>query len=117
MTVVADVVAAVLAAMPTVSAVLKIERDERSVQVVHKLARVPLTLFPALAGFELAGALGVVLGIWSTPLGIAASAGAVVYFIGAMAAHVVAGNAAAISKPLPPALLAGVALTLRIAAG
>ncbi|TMK82113.1 MAG: hypothetical protein E6G57_17650 [Actinobacteria bacterium] len=80
----ADVLAVVLAAMLTVSAALKIERNERSVHVVHELAHVPLTLFPALAAVEFVGAVGVVVGIWSTPIGIAAGAGAIAYFIGAM---------------------------------
>ena len=116
MALIADVLAGVLAALLTLSAVLKLERNARSVYVVNELAHVPLALFPALAAVELAGAVGVVVGIWSTPLGVAASAGAVVYFAGAMAAHVAAGNGAAISKPLPPALLAAVALAFRIAA-
>jgi len=114
---VADVLAVVLAAILTLSAALKIERNERSVYVVHELARVPLTLFPALAAVELAGAVGVIVGLWSTPIGIAASAAAVAYFVGAMGAHVVAGHAAAISTPLPPAMLAATALAFRIAGG
>jgi len=112
----ADALALALAGMLTLSAALKIERNERSVHVVHELARVPLTLFPALAGVEVAAAAGLVVGIWSTTLGIAASAGAVAYFVGAMAAHVAAGHVSAVSKPLPPALLAGLALAFRIAA-
>ena len=112
----ADVLAVVLAAMLTLSAALKIEGNERSVHVVHDLAHVPLTLFPALAGVELVGAVGVVLGVWSTPIGIAASAGVVAYFVGAIAAHLVAGNPAGISHPLPPAMLAVAALAFRIAA-
>jgi hypothetical protein len=117
MDLVADVLAVVLAAMLALSAALKIERNERSVYVVHELARVPLTLFPVLAAVELTGAVGVILGVWSTPIGIVACMGAVAYFVGAMAAHVMAGHAAAISKPLPPAALAVAALAFRIAAG
>ena len=114
---VADVLAVVLAAMLTLSAALKVERNERSVYVVHELAHVPLALFPALVAVELAGAIGLVVGLWSTPIGVAASAGAVTYFVGAMAAHLIAGHPAAVSKPLPPAMLAVAALAFRIAGG
>jgi hypothetical protein len=37
---------------------------------------------------EIAGALGLVVGIWVTPLGIAAAIGLALYFLGAVLAHV-----------------------------
>src|SRR5947199_8683859 len=94
---VADVLAAVLAAMLTLSASLKIERNERSVYVVHELARVPLTLFPVLAAVELTAAAGVILGVWSTTIGFFECMVAVAYFVGALAAYVIDVHAAAVS--------------------
>lgn len=64
-----------------------------------KLAKVPAVMtsmtavgvkpqqVPILAALEMLGAIGVVLGIWSKPLGIAASAGLALYFLGAVASH------------------------------
>ena len=43
---------------------------------------------PLLGGLELAGALGLFMGIWITPLGIAAAIGLLLYFLGAVLAHV-----------------------------
>ena len=83
--------------------------------MVHELANVPLAALPALAAVELACAAGVVVGIWSTPVGIAASAAAVGYFAAAAAAHLIAGHVAAVTNPLPPAILALIALAVRVA--
>jgi uncharacterized membrane protein YphA (DoxX/SURF4 family) len=40
-----------------------------------------------LAILETLGALGIIVGIWSKPLGIAAASGMTLYFIGAVVAH------------------------------
>lgn len=42
---------------------------------------------PILAVLEIAGGLGVILGIWNKQLGTAASAALVLYFIGALYSH------------------------------
>ena len=42
---------------------------------------------PVLAFLEFAGGLGVIVGIWSKPLGVLASACLVLYFAGALFAH------------------------------
>lgn len=42
---------------------------------------------PLLATLELLGALGLVVGIWSRPLGRAAAIGHMLYFAGAVGAH------------------------------
>jgi DoxX-like family len=52
------------------------------VQVVHEVVGVPLHYFPLLAACEIAGAVGLVLGIWWLVLGMAAGVGLVVYFGG-----------------------------------
>jgi hypothetical protein len=48
---------------------------------------VPPGMFPFLAACEIAGAIGLVIGLWYAPLGIAAAIGVVLYFVGAVGAH------------------------------
>lgn len=47
----------------------------------------PAKFAPALASAELAGAVGLLLGLHWWPVGVAAAAGVVVYFLGAVGAH------------------------------
>src|SRR5207253_5571572 len=75
------------AAMAAFSAVAKIRRDAKVVHVIQEVVGVPLRFFPLLAACELAGALGLVLGIWSPWEGVAAGIGLVIYFVGAVASH------------------------------
>jgi uncharacterized membrane protein YphA (DoxX/SURF4 family) len=65
----------------------KIRRDPRIVQVIHEVVGVPMKYFTALAICELAGAAGLVLGIWWPLLGVVAAVGLVVYFVGAIFSH------------------------------
>jgi hypothetical protein len=61
----------------------------RNKQVVDGLTRigVPLGMFPFLAACEIAGAVGLLIGIGYGPLGVAAGVGLVLYFLGAVGAH------------------------------
>ena len=77
------VVAIVLAAIVLFSGIGKLRNDPHIVKVIHETVGVPMKYFPALAACELAGATGLVLGIWLPFLGIAASIGLVIYFVGA----------------------------------
>ncbi len=61
---------------------------------------VPANVVPVLGLLEIAGALGLLVGIWVTPLGIAAAVGLTLYFVGAVGAHVRHHDAA---KDLAPA--------------
>ncbi|MGA1838240.1 DoxX family protein [Herbiconiux sp. 11R-BC] len=45
-------------------------------------------MLTVLGLLEVAAAVGLIVGIWWTPLAIAAAIGAVIYFIGAIIAHV-----------------------------
>jgi uncharacterized membrane protein YphA (DoxX/SURF4 family) len=58
------VVTIVLAAMVLFSGIGKLRKDPHIVKVVHETIGVPMKYFPALAAYELAGATGLVLGIW-----------------------------------------------------
>lgn len=75
------------AAMVAFSAVAKVRRDPKVVHVIQEVVGVPLKHFPLLAACELAGALGLVLGIWSPWAGLVAGVGLVIYFIGAVVSH------------------------------
>jgi hypothetical protein len=100
--------------MVALSGLGKIRRDGRQLRVVHEVVGVPLKYFPFLAACEVAGALGLVVGIWWPPLGIAAGVGLVLYFLGAVVAHLRVGDRKGIGPALFMLLLAAGALTLRI---
>ncbi len=53
---------------------------------------VPLQWLPMLAAAELAGAIGLIIGLWVAPLGVAAALGLVLYFVGAVITHMRAGD-------------------------
>jgi len=63
--------AVLLAAMCMSSASMKLRRNERAVAVIGGTVGVPLRFFPVLASLELAGAAGILIGLWLEPLGIA----------------------------------------------
>jgi hypothetical protein len=61
-------------------------------KVIHEVVGVPLKFFPFLAACEFVGAAGLLIGIVWRPLGLAASVGLVLYFVGAMIGHVRVGD-------------------------
>lgn len=81
------VVAAVFTVMLTMSARMKLVEDPVAVEVIGDVVGVPLRLFPVLALVEIAGGVGLLAGIGFKPLGVAAGAGLVAYFIVAFSAH------------------------------
>ncbi len=87
----------------------------RMAQVVENMAKAGVgpERFPPLAALEIAAAVGLVVGLWWAPLGIAAAIGVILYFIGAVAAHLRQGD----RSIGPAAFLLGlgvVALVLRV---
>jgi uncharacterized membrane protein YphA (DoxX/SURF4 family) len=106
-------VSIVLAVMLVASAVMKFRRHEQVVTTITGLG-VPLSWFPLLGAAEVAGAVGLLVGLAVPPVGIAAAIGVIVYFIGAVITHLRAGDHALVA-PLVPGLLAVAALALRIA--
>ncbi|MFC6022467.1 DoxX family protein [Plantactinospora solaniradicis] len=109
------IVAAFLAFGLVGSAHGKLTRSERVTPGLQK-AGVPLSWFPPLAACEIAGALGLLAGIWIAPLGIAAAIGVILYFVGAVIAHVRAGDLKGLNAPLVILAVAIAALVLRILA-
>lgn len=81
-----DIICVLLAPMLLVSAYTKFSRPQALVDGLTALG-VPLAMFPFLAACEIAGAAGLVIGIWYPPLGVAAAGGVVLYAIGAVATH------------------------------
>ena len=83
--------------------------------VVAEYARVgvPEDRLNHLALILLAGAAGLLVGLAWPPLGVAAAAGTVVYFLLAVAAHARHGDTANIAVPVAIELLALATLTLQ----
>jgi hypothetical protein len=86
------IVTLIVAAMVAYSAIAKIRHDPRVVQIIHEVVGFPLSYFPLLAACELAGALGLVLGIFWPLLGVVAAVGLALYFIVAILAHFRVGD-------------------------
>jgi hypothetical protein len=108
------VVTVVLAAVLAMSASMKLRKQEQAVSVIGGTVGVPLRAFPLLAALELAGAAGIVAGLWFQPLGIAAAAGLVLYFVGAVTGHLRVGDTKNLTMPLPPLVLSVAVLVLQI---
>ena len=112
---IALVVAAVLlAVMCASSASLKLRQDERAVAAIGGTVGVPLRIFPVLAALELAGAAGILVGLWLGPLGVVAAAGLVVYFVCAAIGHLRVGDTKGLTMPIVPLVLAIAVLVLRL---
>jgi DoxX-like family len=109
-------VTAVYALLVAFSGVGKIRRDARQVRVVHEIVGVPLRYFPLLAACEFAGAAGIVVGIRWPPIGIAAAIGLVMYFAGAIGAHLRAADIKGTGPAAFMLVLAAAALALRVVA-
>jgi hypothetical protein len=108
------VITLVFAAMVAFSGLGKIRRDPKIMQVIHEVVGVPLKYFPLLAACELAGALGLVLGIWWQAIGVAASIGLVLYFVGATVSHLRVRDVKGIGPAVFMLAVAAGALALRI---
>jgi hypothetical protein len=73
----------------------------------------PRSIVPFLASCLIAGGLGLLAGMWYPPLGIAAAAGLVLYFVGALVAHLRKADLKGLPAPMAFLLLAGVVLALQ----
>jgi uncharacterized membrane protein YphA (DoxX/SURF4 family) len=106
------VVSALLAALLAFSATGKLRNDPAQLKVMETVG------FPAdklwlLATAETAGAAGLLIGLFWWPLGAAAAIGVILYFLGAVGAHLRVRDSA--MTPALPLVLAIAALTLRLA--
>lgn len=94
------------------SAAGKLTKHPKVVESLGKCG-VPSSWHPRLAVAEIAGALGMVLGLWVPALGVAAAVGVVLYFVGAVIAHVrVSDNE--VAAPIVFIVLSVIVIVLRI---
>ncbi|MFJ9768125.1 DoxX family protein [Streptomyces erythrochromogenes] len=108
------VVGGLLALALAASATFTLQRNDQVVASMRKV-EVPDSWLPRLATLKAAGALGLVAGLWVTPLGVAAAVGVTLYFIGAVISHLrVKDHDLAPAAVL--ALVAVAALVLRVLA-
>jgi DoxX-like family len=107
------VVSAVLAVAMAGAGLRKLTHRPDVVQAYARVG-VPEDRLNHLALILLAGAAGLLAGLFWAPVGIAAAAGTVCYFLLAVAAHVRANDTSNLPTPMVMALLAAAALTLRL---
>ncbi|AKU18132.1 DoxX family protein [Luteipulveratus mongoliensis] len=112
MFIVTAVVSVALALILILSAYGKLTGDPRQAETLDRV-EVPVRLRPVLAALEIAGAIGLVAGLWLAPLGIAAAIGLVLYFVGAVGAHLRKSDTA-IAPALVVGLVAAATLVLRL---
>jgi hypothetical protein len=105
----------VLAVVAVASAFGKLTKHPKVVHSVHEVCGVPLDRLPALAALEIAGGVGAVVGLWVAWIGMAASIGLVLYFVGAVVAHLRVRDTQGIVAPLVLAALWALVLVLRAA--
>lgn len=108
------VITLLFAFMVSFSGVGKILRNPLQVKVVHETVGLPLKYFPLLAACEFAGAVGLVVGIWWPVIGIAAGIGVVLYFVGAIVAHLRVSDVKGSGSAAFMLVLAGSALAFRV---
>ncbi|MBO3090055.1 DoxX family protein [Cellulomonas dongxiuzhuiae] len=112
---IALVVLTVLLALVSVnSAVMKLRRNERVVTSITGTVGFPERYLGLLAALEIAGAVGIVVGLWVVPLGIAAAVGLTLYFLGAIIGHLRVRDTQGVTMPLVPLILSVAVLVLRV---
>lgn len=105
------VVSVVLALVMLGSATGKLTKQPRVVEMLSGIG-VPMPWLPRLASLEIAGGVGLLVGLAVAPIGIAAAAGIVCYFVGAIVTHLRASDHE-IAPPAVLGLVAVAALVLR----
>lgn len=92
------IVSLIFAAALTASAVGKFTQQESPMAVMDTVG-FPRDKVWLLGVAEVAGAVGLIIGLWWWPLGVAAAIGTLLYFVGAIIAHVRVGD-----KQIAPAV-------------
>ncbi len=103
-------VSIVLAVLLAGSALMKVLRAPSIVANLTSLG-VPERMIPALGALEIAAALGLLIGLFWWPVGLAAAIGSVAYFIGAIVTHL-RGHDNGIIAPTGPLLMSLAAFVL-----
>jgi hypothetical protein len=106
-------VSAILAALMVYAAVRKLSHQEHVV-ASYRRAGVPPNWLTYLAAVLIIGAAGLLAGLASAPVGIAAAIGTTAYFLAAIAFHIRAGDTRNLPTPITMALLATAVLVLHL---
>jgi hypothetical protein len=106
------IVAVLLSLLLLMSAGAKLTRNPKVVEGMTVVG-VPPGMLTFLAGAEIAGAVGLIVGLWIAPLGIAAAIGVVLYFVGAVLAHLRKSDFKGAPTPLVILIVSGAVLALR----
>jgi hypothetical protein len=106
------VTTALVALIVGFSAVAKIRRDPGVVKVMEAVGAGEY--LAALAACKLAGAAGLLVGIWLPIVGVAAGTGLVIYFVGAVVSHLRVGDVKGIGPAAFMLAASEVAPTLRL---
>jgi hypothetical protein len=114
MTVATAIVSVLLATLLAFAAARKLSHREPVVQTYVRVG-VPEDKLDYLAIILLAGATGLVIGLFWAPIGVAAAIGVIAYFSVAIAFHIRAHDERNLPTPLVIALIAVTALVLRLA--
>jgi hypothetical protein len=114
MVVAAAFVSVLLAALLVVTAARKLGHRP-AVVATYRRVGVPEERLNQLAVLLLAGAAGLVVGLWWEPVGIAAAAALVTYFLLAIGAHVRARDTANVAMPALYLALSAAALAPHVA--
>jgi DoxX-like family len=108
------IVTALTAAITLQAAVLDFRRSEWIVSNMDKYG-VPRSWLPYLGALKVAGAVGLLIGIWVPVIGIAAALGLVLYFIGAIVTVMQAHWYSHLRYPAPFLALSAASLVLVVA--
>ena len=107
------IMSSVTAMVLATSAGMKLRRHRICLET-FETCRLPLSWLPRLAVLEGAAAAGIVVGLWWPPIGIAAASGAVIYFLGAVAAHLRVGDWNGLTAPTAVLVMSVATLVLRL---
>ena len=91
MSLVVTILTVVLTVALVVSSLADLAKVPSVVEALNRLG-VPASMLPVLASIKLLGAVGLVAGLWSTTIQVAAGAAVGLYFAMAVAMHVRAGD-------------------------
>jgi uncharacterized membrane protein YphA (DoxX/SURF4 family) len=107
MSIALDIVGGFIGVAVTFSAIGKLTKRPDVTATLAKVGVTPAQM-PLLAVLELLAAIGLLVGIWAKAAGSAAAAGLVLYFLGAVGAHLRAKET--VKDLFPAALLAVISL-------
>ena len=109
---IATVIVSVLLALAAIGSGLgKLSKHPKAIEPLQHVG-VPTSAAPALGALEVAGGIGVLAGLYWAPLGVAAATGLALFFLGAVIAHLRAGDRA-VQPALGLLVLSIAALVLR----